>query len=64
MTIELFDNSITRVSKAGSGNFTVAAGKTLKIKTTPHGDNILDVTVPEDEIWHVTATLNIVVESV
>ena len=39
---------------AGSTTFSLAPGKSLKIETSPDGDEILDVEVPEGESWVVT----------
>ena len=33
---------------------TLAAGKTLQMRTTPNGDILLDETVPEGKVWKVT----------
>ena len=39
---------------AGADTFSMAAGKSLRIETSPDGDEILDVEVPEGESWVVT----------
>lgn len=39
---------------AGAAKFSLAAGKSLKIETSPDGDEILNVEVPEGESWIVT----------
>lgn len=36
---------------AGSEEFTATAGQSIKIETSPSGDNILDETVPEGHEW-------------
>lgn len=54
MTIALNDTSITASKTySGSGSYEVAAGKSLKIETSPNGDDILDVTVPDGKSWKV-----------
>ena len=44
--------SISRVL-SGKDYFVVAAGKTLKIETSPDGVTILDEVVPESKQWAV-----------
>ena len=39
---------------AGAATFSLAAGKSLKIETSPDGDEYLDIEVPEGEAWVVT----------
>lgn len=49
-----------RNTKQGSTTVTVAAGKSLKIETTPGGEDILDVEVPAGETW--TVSINVYVQ--
>lgn len=44
---------------AGSTKFTLAAGSTLKIKTTGNGTKILDQTVPEGKTWKILLKVHI-----
>ena len=46
-------------SYSGSGSFNVAAGKSLKIETSPLGESILDMTVPEGKSWQASVTISI-----
>ena len=39
---------------------TVAAGKHLKIETSPAGVDVLDAVVPEGKQWNVTITVHVV----
>jgi len=39
---------------------TVAAGKHLKIETSPAGVSVLDAVVPEGKEWEVTVTVHVV----
>jgi len=43
-----FDEQIipASVQKVGNTSFEVAAGKVLKVETSPSGDDILELTVP------------------
>uniref|UniRef100_A0A6M3K7V9 Uncharacterized protein n=1 Tax=viral metagenome TaxID=1070528 RepID=A0A6M3K7V9_9ZZZZ len=46
-----FDEQVLLAStrKIGSTSFEVPAGKTLKVETSPNGDDILELTVPESK---------------
>ena len=49
-----------RVKHSGKEKFTLLAGETLKIETTPHGGELLDVTVPQGKEWQVHITVDVV----
>ena len=44
----------------GGDTFTITAGKSLKVETSPRGEDILDVEVPEGKTWVVTIDVGIV----
>jgi hypothetical protein len=37
----------------------MAAGKTLKVETSPNGEDVLDITVPSGKVWEVSVTISI-----
>lgn len=43
----------------GSVDFSLATGKTLKIETSPNGEEILDLTVPVGKSWDVSISVSI-----
>jgi|TARA_Y100000310_G_scaffold44408_1_gene41473 hypothetical protein len=45
-----------KLEKSGNTEFSAAAGKTVKIETSPGGEDILSATVPAGKVWaaHVT----------
>ena len=43
----------------GFGAFDLAAGKHLKIKTSPRGTDLLDAVVPEGKVWTVRVNVSI-----
>lgn len=47
------------VKKAGQGRYTVAPGKSLKIETSPQGEEILEAGPPAGKQWTVTLKVNI-----
>ena len=53
MAIELLDEIVSRCDKIGDDDFDLSAGKSLKIETSPRGEDVLDVTVPSGKKWHV-----------
>ena len=58
--MELADTSVSaRDLLWGAEGFDVAAGKTLKIETSPNGVTILEVEVPEGELWHIQINVQI-----
>jgi len=59
--MELTDTSRpAEISKYGDENFQVQAGKTLLIETSPSGEEILNLDVPEGKRWEVRISVNIV----
>ena len=42
-----------------AGSATVTAGQDLKIETSPHGSELLDLTCPEGKTWAVVLRLQI-----
>ena len=61
MAIELNERNVDLTSLTGSGRYVLAAGKTLKIESSPQGEEILEVEVPEGESWNVGIFLSIYV---
>lgn len=52
----------TRTAKTvrqGSDSFTLAAGKILKIETSPDGEEILNETVPTGKVWTVIVSVHV-----
>ena len=43
----------------GSEEVSMAAGKTIRVETSPAGEEILDMTVPEGKAWSVSVTISI-----
>lgn len=61
MAITLTEENLpARVTKQGSDAFTLAAGKHLKIETSPSGDELLDAEVPAGKTWSVTVSVHVV----
>ena len=56
--MELTDSTI-QPYKAGNDTFDVPAGKTLRIETSPSGENILEVEVPAGKTYRVIINVNI-----
>jgi hypothetical protein len=58
---------LVEVSPAGemklatAGVYSVPSGKTLKIETSPRGENILSAQVPQGETWHVNISVTVTV---
>lgn len=44
---------------AGDSSFSLAAGKTLKIETTPGGEEVLNQVVPAGKSWQVEISVSI-----
>lgn len=51
--IILTEEIINRVDRIGDDDFELTTGQSLKIETSPNGEEILDVTVPEGKTWNV-----------
>ena len=47
------------VIKSGGDTFEVAAGKSLKLETSPGGETYLDETVPSGKKWTVNVSMQI-----
>ena len=66
--MELFTQTSPAVTErnvhTGTERFTVAAGKDLKIETSPQGEGILSVTVPIGKLWDVSISISITETSV
>ena len=45
--------------RAGSETFDVTAGQTLKVETSPSGEEVLEATCPEGKAWSVTVVVDI-----
>lgn len=61
MVINLTNQSVDAYGGyVGSGNVTIPAGKTLKIETTPDGQEILAAVVPAGKKWSVSISVNII----
>jgi len=59
--MELVDQSRPSVVEfLGNEDFNLSAGKSLKIESSPQGEEYLDVTVPEGKSWTVHIHLTIV----
>ena len=58
--MELKDISVeARSVQAGYQLFNVTAGKTLTIETSPQGEDILSVEVPDGKAWNVQMNVQI-----
>jgi len=60
MAITLVDSTLYEVRKDGDDTFQVPAGKHLKIKVSPKGEEMLDVVVPEGKVWTVTVSVRVI----
>ena len=59
--MELIDKSVpARTTFSGDENINISAGKSLKIETSPNGDNYLNTEVPEGKQWSVNIYVQIV----
>jgi hypothetical protein len=43
----------------GIATLQIAAGQTLKIETSPGGDDILEATVPEGKVWNTSISVQV-----
>lgn len=50
---------LAKITKSGTGTFMAAAGQSLKIETSPDGEEILDTQVPNGKVWEVRVSVNI-----
>ncbi len=53
------EERLAKIIKTGSDTVEIAAGKFLKIETTPSGEELLNVEVPGGKTWTVTVTVHI-----
>lgn len=61
MAITLAEISITpKVHKDGNDTITLPPGKTMKIETSPDGEEIMNETVPAGKQWTITVGVHIV----
>jgi len=61
MAITLNEEALpARTTKSGSGTVTASAGQSLKIETSPRGEELLDAEVPAGKSWTVTVNVYIV----
>ena len=51
--IELNENSINRTDLIGDDNFDLIAGQSLKIETSPNGEEVINAVCPAGKVWHV-----------
>jgi len=59
--MELNTNDISSYKNiSGADEFELAAGKTLKIETSPDGDEILEITVPRGKKHNVKIEITII----
>ena len=60
MAIDLSTENVTAKNiYTGDDTFTLAAGKSLKVESSPNGEEHYDDTVPEGKSWSVTVFLRI-----
>ena len=59
MAIVLLDEIVNRCDKIGDDDFDLAAGQSLKVETSPKGEDVLNATVPSGKAWHVHVAVTI-----
>lgn len=59
MALELSETWPIHAKKAGSETIAVAAGQTLKVETSPDGEEVLEVTCPAGKAWLVSIVVDI-----
>lgn len=60
MAITLNESELQpKLLKSGWDEFNLAAGKTLKVETSPDGEENLNVTCPRGKQWKVTISVSI-----
>ena len=47
------------IKKSGGESFSVSAGKSLKIETSPQGDDIMNEEVPDGKKWDVSVSIQV-----
>jgi hypothetical protein len=61
MSIVLEESAIpAQIRYLGGGTFSASAGQSLRIETSPSGEEVLSAEVPAGKSWAVTVQLNIV----
>jgi len=60
MSIVLNEQNVpSRKTYTGRGVYSATTGKSLKIETSPGGEDILDVEVPTGKVWEISISLSI-----
>ena len=57
--MELVNGSVQKTGYIGHDDFNLAAGKFLKIETSPDGDDLLTSQVPEGKQWRIQINVEI-----
>jgi len=58
--MDLRDMSVkARSIQAGNSAFVATDGQVVKIETSPQGEEILNLTVPEGKVWSISVNLQI-----
>jgi len=57
--LQTLDHSAKRTMSGGTGYFSMAAGKTLKVETSPQGEDLLNEQVPAGKVWTVVVSVSI-----
>jgi len=57
--MELEERQVPHTQKYAIGTVVLAAGKTLKIETSPAGEEILAAAVPAGKAWSITIVIDI-----
>lgn len=51
----------TKISTNSSETVQLSVGQSLKVETTPNGEEVLNIECPEGEIWNARVTVQIIV---
>jgi len=57
--MELEDKQVPHTQKYAVGTVALVAGKTLKIETSPAGEEILTAVVPAGKVWSITIVIDV-----
>ena len=57
--MELEERHVPHTQKYAIGTVALAAGKTLKVETSPAGEEILTAVVPAGKVWSITIVIDI-----
>ena len=49
-----------RMKLTGAGTIELASGQTLKVETSPNGEDVVKETVPDGKLWTVQLVIDIV----